>query len=100
MFDELDRLRDSTPLQTLLTHYAGLAAPDRHAWQDRRMELDGLEACDLTGLHGELIAYGWLEQNTGAVGAPEQRGPCGCYRVTTGGLRALKALRLGERDCA
>ena len=40
MINELERLRDVSELFTLLSHYADLAAPDRQAWQDRRMQLD------------------------------------------------------------
>jgi hypothetical protein len=100
MFNEMERLGDSPLLQTLLGRYAALAAPDRQAWQDRCMELDGTEPRDLSGLHGELIAYGWLEQNTGVVEAPCQGGARATYRVTPAGLRAVKALRRGEREAA
>lgn len=79
MFDEMDRLRDSAPLRELLGHYASLAAPDRQAWQDRHSSGDRRE---VTRLHGELIAFGWVEQNTGFMP--------GGYRVTSAGLRALK----------
>jgi hypothetical protein len=84
MFDELDRLRETPALFALLSHYAALAAPDRQAWQDRAA-IDGCEGRALTKLHGELIAYGWLELNIDAGSA--------CYRVTPAGLRALKQVR-------
>src|SRR5262249_52421258 len=100
MFEEMDRLRESAPLQTLLAHYADLAAPDRQAWQDRRMDLEGVSARDLAGVHGELIAYGWLEQNTGAPETASATGPRACYRVTPAGVRALKAFRKGEAEAA
>jgi hypothetical protein len=93
MFDEMERLRDVPELHALLAHYAGLAKPDRQAWQDRRMALDGCEAKALTRLHGELMAHGWLEQNTGVVPAARPDEVPGCYRVTREGLRALKELR-------
>jgi hypothetical protein len=98
MFNEMERLRDAPPLQSLLGHYADLAAGDRQAWQDRRLELDGEDARSLVGLHGELIAYGWLEQNTGVVEAPLQGLARRNYRVTSAGLRALKALRRSEPE--
>ena len=79
MFNEMDRLTGCALLQALLAHYAELAGPDRHVWHARRTEGDARE---LTRLHGELIAYGWLEINLDEVAT--------CYRATTGGLRALK----------
>lgn len=90
MFDELDQLRQAAELHALLTQYADLAAADRQAWQDRRMALEGCGRRDLTKLHGELIAYGWVEQNTGVVPVARNDAVPGCYRVTTAGLRALK----------
>jgi hypothetical protein len=89
MFDETERLRDVKELHDLLDHYRRRAAPDRQAWQDRLPEMEGVEPRTLVKLHGELLAYGWLEQNTGAT-SPGPRGAAACYRVTTAGLRALK----------
>ena len=92
MFDEMDRLRDVKDLQELLTHYRDLGVPDRSTWQDRVCARDGVEPRELVRLHGELIAYGWIEQNTGIVpGAMRGTAP-GCYRVTAAGIRALKQL--------
>jgi hypothetical protein len=88
MFDELERLRDVKELFDLLTHYQQLGAADREVWQTRRAEMDGVEPRQLVKLHGELLAYGWLEQNTGLTG--------GCYRITTAGIRALKQVRTHE----
>jgi len=98
MFNELERLRDSAGLFALLTHYAELAAPDRQAWQDRRMRQDGHVPPELTRLHGELLAYGWLEQNSGNVPVLRNGEAPACYRVTTAGLRALKQVKAGEID--
>jgi hypothetical protein len=98
MFDELERLRDSADLIGLLEHYAGLAGPDRQAWHDRRMQLDGCEAKQLTRLHGELLAYGFLEQNTGVVPVARKGEAPGCYRVTRAGIKALEKVRSGEED--
>jgi hypothetical protein len=96
MLNELERLRDVPELCELLTHYAEAAASDRQAWQDRRAELGELGPRELVRLHGELLAYGWLEQNTGATpvlqGGPARQ----CYRVTPAGLRALKQARAEE----
>ena len=88
MFDELERLRDVKELFVLLTHYQQAGQADRQVWQDRLAEMDGVESRKLVKLHGELLAYGWLEQNTGATGS--------CYRVTTAGIRALKQVRAQE----
>ena len=96
MFDEMDRLRNEKELCALLSHYAGLAAPDRQAWQDRVPEWPGAEGRELVKLHGELLAYGWLEQNTGATPVLKPGTAPACYRVTPAGLRALKQLRTEE----
>ena len=98
MFNDLDRLRDESVLFSLLTHYAELATPDRQAWQDRRLQLDGCDGRQLTRLHGELIAFGWLEQNTGVVPQPRAGAVPGCYRVTREGLRALRQVTKGDGD--
>jgi hypothetical protein len=98
MFDEHQRLRDTPELFTLLSHYADLAAPDRQAWHDRRMQLDGCESKQLTRLHGELMAYGWLEQNTGVVAVPQKGQAPGCYRVTRAGVKALEQVRSEDSD--
>jgi hypothetical protein len=92
MVDEMERLRSGERLRELLGHYAGLAAPDRQAWQDRLAELAGATSRELVHLHGELMAYGWLEQNTG-LAPPLRAGTApACYRVTPAGLKALKNL--------
>jgi hypothetical protein len=90
MFDEMDRLRDVKELCRLLTHYQECAAGDRHAWQDRLLEMGGVEPRELVKLHGELLAYGWLEQNTGATPVLRPNAAPGCYRITAAGVRALK----------
>ena len=62
------------------------------------MEMEGVEARELVRLHGLLIAFGWLEQNTGNV--PVVRAgavPC-CYRVTAAGVRIAKLVRGGVQD--
>ena len=93
MFDEMERLREGKDLVALLCHYAALGAADRQAWQDRLAEMDGVEARQLIRLHGELLAYGWLEQNTGLTPVLRRGVAPACYRITTAGLRALKQLR-------
>lgn len=90
MFDELDRLRDAKELFDLLTHYRELGAVDRQVWQDRLADMEGVKLRDLVGLHGELLAYGWLEQNTGLTPVLRAGAAASCYRITAAGLRALK----------
>jgi hypothetical protein len=90
LFDELERLREAEELRRLLTHYGQVGAADREAWQDRLAELDGVAAKGLVGLHGELLAYGWLEQNTGVTARGKPGAVAACYRITPAGLRALR----------
>ena len=89
-------LRESEALARLRTHYADLRAPDREAWQDRRMGLAGAEPRELVWLHGQLIARGWVEQNTGATAVLKPGVVAACYRVTAAGLRALRQARDGD----
>jgi hypothetical protein len=98
LFDELDWLRDSADLQRLLGHYAAVGATDREAWQDRLMELDGVEARELVRLHGLLIAFSWVEQNTGNTPVCRPGSVPACYRVTAAGIRALKVCRSGPAE--
>jgi hypothetical protein len=93
MFDEMERLRAAKGLCELLAHYAGLGADDRQVWQDRLGQVDGASARELVQLHGELLAYGWLEQNTGATPVLRKGSVPQCYRVTAAGRRALKQAR-------
>ncbi len=93
MFDEMDRLRDQKELTGLLTHYANLGAADRQVWQDRLLGVEGVEARQLVRLYGELLAYGWLDQNTGLTPVLRRGEAPASYRITTAGLRALKQLR-------
>lgn len=93
MFDEMERLAESGLLVQLLAHYGDPGAEDRETWQDRCMGMEGAGAGDLTRLHGELLAYDWIEQNTGVTPVCEGRTHPQCYRVTSAGLRALKAER-------
>jgi len=96
--DGWPRLRQSEALGRLLTHYADLGAADREAWQDRRMALEGVESRELVRLHGQLIACGWLEQNTGATPVSMPGVVAACYRVTAAGLRALRQARDGDLE--
>jgi hypothetical protein len=92
--DEIQLLRDRPELFHLLAHYARLGAFDREAWQDRLMELDGTQPRDLTRLHGELIAYGWVVQNTGNTPVIKPGMVAACYRITPAGLRAWRQFQL------
>jgi hypothetical protein len=96
MFDELERLRDVKELFALLQHYQQAGEADRQAWQDRLAELEGVEPRQLVKLHGELLAYGWLEQNTGLTTVLREGAAANCYRITPAGLRALKQVRAQE----
>ena len=93
MLDEMDRLRDEKSLFALLSHYAALGAVDRQGWQDRFLEMQGVETRQLVRLHGELLAYGWLEQNTGLTPVLRRGEAPACYRIAPAGLRALKQVR-------
>jgi hypothetical protein len=99
VFDDVERLRDNHPLLDLLAHYAQAGAADREAWQDRVMEVQGLQPKDLARLHGELIAWGWVEQNTGVTPVLKPGVAACCYRVTGAGQRALQqALRQAREE--
>jgi hypothetical protein len=96
MFDLSVRLRENAQLLTLLSHYARLGSEDRTAWQSRLMRMDGVTAERLTALHGELIAFDAIEQNTGhAILLPDGT-LSACYRVTQQGLREFRRLNGAE----
>jgi hypothetical protein len=92
MLDEMERLRQVRPLFALLGAYHERSAGDRLAWQERVREAGGVAGRDLVRLHGELLAYGWIEQNTGAT-ATTAAGTAACYRITAAGVRALRQAR-------
>jgi hypothetical protein len=96
MFDELQMLRGSDALRRLLAHYATLADTDREIWQDRLMQMEGLDAKELTRLHGELIAFAWIELNTGMTPTSKPGVVVGCYRITWAGQRALKRAQMSS----
>jgi hypothetical protein len=98
MFDELERLDEDSELLGLLAHYAEAGAADREAWQDRVMQVEGVEPRELARLHGELIAYDWIEQNTGVTSVLKPGVAAACYRITSTGLRALKQARRQARE--
>jgi hypothetical protein len=90
MFDVLDHLREDSHLAALLAHYTERGAEDREAWQDRVMRLDGVASEALVKLHGSLLAYDWIEQNTGTTPLVPGGVPRQCYRVTAAGRRAFR----------
>ncbi len=90
MIDELEHLAQDPNLLSLLSHYAAGAGEDRETWQDRVMTWDGLTAPELIRLHGELLAFSWLEQNTGVTTLGKPGTVCACYRPTLAGLRAVR----------
>jgi len=90
MFDDEDQLRADPNLHRLLDHYSQVSGDDRDAWQDRLAELPGVSAKELVKLHGELLAYDWLEQNTGVVTIRKPGVVASCYRITPAGRRALR----------
>jgi hypothetical protein len=96
MFDDLVRLRTSEPLRQLLAHYGQLAEPNRDVWQDRLMAMDGIEARELSKLHGLLIAMDWVELKSGQLTVLIPGAVPGCYRVTGAGLRALRHLQVAD----
>jgi len=96
MIEELERLRRVKELCDLLAHYGDLGRADRETWQDRLSTLEGTEARELVKLHGELLAYNWLEQNTGATPVLRSGAAASCYRITLAGVRALKQVRSEE----
>jgi hypothetical protein len=87
MFDESQRLRENPHLLFLLSHYAQQGIEDRATWRDRLMQMEGIAPKELSKLHGELIAFDWIEQNTGqAISRPDGT-LANCYRITLNGLR-------------
>lgn len=84
-FDDLDRLRNSQHLLVLLSHYADLGREDRSIWQPRLKEIDGLDPSEMSKLHGELLAFEWIELNTGHIPTS--------YRITPSGVRAVRQLQ-------
>jgi hypothetical protein len=100
MFDESQRLQENLHLLFLLSHYAQQGAEDRATWRDRLMQMDGVEPKQLSALHGELIAFDWIEQNSGQASALNGV-ISSCYRVTLHGLRKygrLQGVEINEKS--
>lgn len=51
------------------------------------MQMEGVDAKQLSALHGELIAFDWIEQNTGQASPMKDGVIANCYRITPNGLR-------------
>jgi hypothetical protein len=98
IFDDVQLLAEDGELLRLLAVYAQAGTADREAWQDRVMELDGVAVEGMTRLHGRLLACDFIEQNTGATPEIKPGRVAQCYRVTTGGVRALKQALLRRDD--
>ncbi len=90
MLDESQRLRENPQLLSLLSHYAQMGAEDRATWRDRVMQMEGMEPKQLSVLHGELIAFDWIEQNTGQAICRPDGILSACYRITLNGLREYR----------
>ncbi len=90
--EETERLAQDSRLLKLLCGYA--AEGDPELWRDRAMSLDETSEEDLRRLHGELLAFDWIEQNTGLATLGADGAIAKCYRLTADGRRAL---RLVER---
>jgi hypothetical protein len=90
MLDFSVRLQENTHLLALLSHYALKGSEDRAVWQDRLMKMDGIDSQQLTTLHGELIAYDWIEQSTGQAKMSQDGTLTACYRITLEGLREFR----------
>lgn len=94
MFDELERLRVSSELLALLEYYVLGGDADRTVWVDRISDIHGVDGRALTRLHGELIAYGWLEINLDPAGPRKPDTVVGCYRATKEGAKAHRETQL------
>lgn len=90
MLDDSLRLQENPHLLTLLTHYAQQGTEDRTTWRDRLMQMEDVEPKQLSALHGELIAFDWIEQNTGQAISRSDGTLSSCYRITLNGLREYR----------
>jgi hypothetical protein len=100
MLDDSLRLQENPQLLSLLTYYAQMGTEDRATWRDRLMQMKGVEPKQLSALHGELIAFDWIEQNTGQASALNGV-ISSCYRVTLHGLREfgrLQGVEINEKS--
>jgi hypothetical protein len=92
LYDFAGRLRENPGLLALLGALRPVGAPEREVWRDRVMHLDGADPREVTALHGELIAFDWVEQNAGHVRVKPDGTLAECYRATAQGLREYRRL--------
>jgi hypothetical protein len=59
-------------------------------WRSREMQMESDGKVDLVKLHGELIAFDFIEPNTGQM-------PC-WYRLTRAGLKAVREIAAGTGE--
>ena len=50
------------------------------------MQMEGVEPRQMSALHGELIAFDWIEQNSGQALMLANGTLSACYRITVNGL--------------
>lgn len=86
----MDRLRESEELYALLGHYVEATGEDHESWLDRAMAWPEVTEKALTQLHGELIAYGWIEMNLDTTTPRKAETIASCYRVTREGVKAYR----------
>jgi hypothetical protein len=98
MLDDSQRLRENHQLLALLSHYAKLGTEDRETWRDRLMQVEGFAPKELSALHGELIAFDWIEQNTGQALLLKDGTISACYRITLLGLRECRRVQEGDSE--
>lgn len=84
MLDSLERLRTDPQLLHLFSLYADLCESNPEMWHPRLTQLEDDERADLVKLHGELIAFDLIEQNTGQM-------PCR-YRLTRAGIKTFREI--------
>jgi hypothetical protein len=94
MSEELDLLLASAGLAELLAHYGRLAEIDRDVWHPRLNELAGSGSRELSQMHGELIAYGWIDLAVYRYGGETGSQRTGGYRITPDGRRALREAKV------
>jgi hypothetical protein len=56
------------------------------------MKMEGIDSSQLTTLHGELIAFDCVEQNTGHAKLSQDGTITACYRITQHGLREFRLI--------
>ena len=62
------------------------------------MDLEGVQTQELSRLHGELIAHDWIEVNVGFTTGKTGGAAASGYRITLGGLRAIKRAQSEPED--